>query len=224
MSADLTLSAPESATLVQCEAVIRQGLESFITVGTALCRIRDERLYRATHPNFQAYCEITWGFGREYAHRLIGAANVVGMLPIGNTITNEAQARELARVAPEQRAEVLERAGPNPTAKAIREAATPSAKSQIQPKTTMSLIACAVQAIQCARDVLENEPVSPEDADLILAALDETKKLAKDLLISPVAGSFADLMYILLLCDEARRMVEEKQDIASIRARQEGGQ
>ena len=48
---------------------------------------------------------------RIQAHRLITSAETVEALPIGNkkSITTESQARELSRVEPEKRQEVVER-------------------------------------------------------------------------------------------------------------------
>ena len=124
--ATLALPVEEQTELARLESVIERGKETFIEVGTALCRIRDARLYRATNGSFQCYCEARWNFSRVQAHRLIEAANVVALLPIGNTsqITNEAQARALARVPEELRVEVLEAAvksGKPITAKTITE-------------------------------------------------------------------------------------------------------
>ena len=138
--ATLALPVEEQTELARLESVIERGKETFIEVGTALCRIRDARLYRATNGSFQCYCEARWNFSRVQAHRLIEAANVVALLPIGNTsqITNEAQARALARVPEELRVEVLEAAterGPV-TAAAITEIAaerTPGGKPAPKP-------------------------------------------------------------------------------------------
>jgi hypothetical protein len=118
------ITLAESKRLIQLEAIVNQGRQTFVEVGMALAEIRDSRLYRADHSTFEAYCQQKWDFGRVQAHRLIDAATVVRLLPIGNTITNEAQARELVRVAPEQRAEIIEevhqQTGGKPTAAAIR--------------------------------------------------------------------------------------------------------
>lgn len=87
--------------------MIERGLTTFVEVGAALLRIREERLYRATHGSFEDYCRERWGWGRAHAYRLMDAAAVVQDLsPIGDTPLprNEAQARELARLPdPESR-------------------------------------------------------------------------------------------------------------------------
>lgn len=95
--------------LARCEAVIERGLESFVEVGTALLRIRDEKLYRESHKTFEVYCKERWGMSRSYAHRQIDAAGIAGLLPIGD-VPNEAVARELAplKAAPQELTEVWE--------------------------------------------------------------------------------------------------------------------
>src|SRR5215831_14066397 len=50
------LSDSETKELNRCEEVLRLGLGTFFEVGNALLTIRDLRLYRQTHPNFESYC------------------------------------------------------------------------------------------------------------------------------------------------------------------------
>ncbi len=121
---DIALS---DRSLVELEAVIERGLTTFVEVGQALLVIRDERKYLETHQTFQDYCRERWGFSRIHAHRLIEAAEVVSVLPIGNTPNRESQARELARL-PEPEAvrevwaEVTEEHGDAVTAADVRQA------------------------------------------------------------------------------------------------------
>jgi hypothetical protein len=97
------LSTTEARELERCEAVIRMHLGAFIEAGTALLKIRDAKLYRASYSTFEAYCRNRWGFGRIHAHRLIGASGVAeNLLPTGNIPANEAQARPLVGLAPDQ--------------------------------------------------------------------------------------------------------------------------
>jgi hypothetical protein len=111
------------------EAKVRNGL---LALGTALKKIRDERLYREEYATFEQYCQERWGFRRFYAHRQIEAAEVIELLPNWQQTPNEGQARELAPVAredPERAveiwAEVVEETGGRPTARAIRERVAP---------------------------------------------------------------------------------------------------
>lgn len=124
------LSAPEQDELTRYEKTIERGLETFVRVGDALLAIRRDRLYRATHATFEAYCEQRWQMTRSYASRLIGAAEVVGNLsPIGNILpTTESQARPLTQLEPEQQREAWTRAvdiSPNgkPTAAIVQRVA-----------------------------------------------------------------------------------------------------
>ena len=73
-----------------------------------------------------------------HAYRLIDASEVVRELPEGTPApVNEAQARELAKVPPEDRAEVMKEAsqatGGKPTAAAVKAAAT---KREAEKRTT----------------------------------------------------------------------------------------
>jgi len=99
---EILLSVPEQRRLEQLEGVIERGLASFIEVGEALVEIRDQRLYRASHQSFDAYCLARWGFRRAHAHRLVQSAKVIRALsPTGDTPTKERHARELAPLLPE---------------------------------------------------------------------------------------------------------------------------
>jgi len=95
------LTELEQTDLAACEEVIGRGLQSFVEVGTALVRIRDERLYRQDYGTFESYCEWRWGMSRVHAFRQIEAARVCRMLPDGNTPANEAQVRPLTRIRTE---------------------------------------------------------------------------------------------------------------------------
>lgn len=98
----LPLTPDEARRLKQCEKIIERGLATFFEVGNALAEIRESRLYRLSYASFEDYCRERWQMSRFYAHRLIDAAQVVeNLLPIVNLPTNEAQARELARLEPQ---------------------------------------------------------------------------------------------------------------------------
>lgn len=74
------LAPGEIARLEQLEGTIKTGITTFINVGLALAEIRDAKLYRQTHTTFQSYCKDKWGFTRQRAYQLIGAAEVAGTL------------------------------------------------------------------------------------------------------------------------------------------------
>jgi hypothetical protein len=126
----MTLALRNTRRLADLEAVIERGLGTFVEVGEALEEIRGSRLYRETHPTFEAYCRDRWGFTRQHAARLMDAAEVAHVLPELSPIgVNEAQARELAPLlrtegpgaVVEAWAEANGRTNGKPTARVIRE-------------------------------------------------------------------------------------------------------
>jgi hypothetical protein len=74
------LNVYETGELKRCENIIRQGLREFVTVGNALMKIRDQRLYRAKYTSFEDYLREEWKLSRSRGYQLIGAAEVVGNL------------------------------------------------------------------------------------------------------------------------------------------------
>lgn len=93
------LTALESKSLKQHEAIIEHGKTAFVEVGLALKAIRDGRLYRAEYDTFDDYCLGRWDWDVRNASYYIGAACVVRQ--IGTQVPNLefTQARELARLA-----------------------------------------------------------------------------------------------------------------------------
>ena len=59
--------------------------------------------WKADRDTFEDYCREKWGWTRSYACRMIEAAEVMNVSPMGDNITSERQARELAKAAPEDR-------------------------------------------------------------------------------------------------------------------------
>jgi hypothetical protein len=122
------LSSTQQDVLRACEQVIEKTQRSFVECGNALAKIRDERLYRTSHDNFETYCQERWGWGRARAAQLIEAASVVSDLPkkLLTIVNNEGQARALAAVPEEDRKAVMQavKESKEPvTAKAIEAAA-----------------------------------------------------------------------------------------------------
>lgn len=70
------LTRREAVLLEGLEATIAGGMRSFVAVGEALAKVRDERLFRAAYPTFEAYARDRWGWGRTVAYRYIEAAEV----------------------------------------------------------------------------------------------------------------------------------------------------
>src|SRR5262249_4633138 len=114
------LTAIEQNDLSQCESIIEKGLQTFYDVGNALAKIRDQRLYRMTHSDFEAYCKERWQMSKTHAQRFISAVNVVNNLtPVGLDYVNQAvpigtavlprnveQTRPLAPLSPQMQREV----------------------------------------------------------------------------------------------------------------------
>jgi hypothetical protein len=127
-----SLSTNEKVKFRHCERIIEKGQKTFVEVGQALLDIRENRWYHAEHSTFQEYCRTRWGFEPSRARQLITAANTAESVT-GVTLPNERAARELSRVPPENRQEILARAqkwapGEPLTTKAIRAAAEEAAK------------------------------------------------------------------------------------------------
>ena len=113
MGAPITgpLSRREREALLVCEATIDEHLGAWVNVTNAIAEIANRRLYRETHPTFEAYLRDRWGLSRSQGHRLVLAARVA-MSPVGDTIRNERQAREIAGLLddPELLSRLVERA------------------------------------------------------------------------------------------------------------------
>ncbi|WP_373535299.1 hypothetical protein [Microcoleus sp.] len=142
------LDVTQRARFLELESIVEHGLQTFYEVGKALDEIREEKLYRETHKNFEAYCQQKWGIARRTAYRFIDAAKVMDNLcPIGHKIpTKENQVRPLAGLSPELQLEIWQEAlelSPNgmPTGATVQrlvEQRFPSLGSGRTPKDTAS--------------------------------------------------------------------------------------
>lgn len=54
--------------LTQCEAVIREGLESIQKVDRALSIINNLKLYKQEYKDFETYCQENWHMKNSYTH------------------------------------------------------------------------------------------------------------------------------------------------------------
>lgn len=171
-----------------CEQRIHEGLGRFRDVGLALASIRDNRLYRATDATFEIYCRERWQWSRQRAHQMIECAEVAASLPgdCQPLVDNERQARELAKVEPEKRAEVLAlaaQAGPV-TAKAIKQAAQAVEPEPVQvvredSETRAYRVSLKIKALTDAvKETLAS--LNPTHAEMVQAAC-AFRKLANDL-------------------------------------------
>lgn len=184
------LETAELDRLARYEAKIKSGLASFIEVGEALSAIRDQRLYLATHGTFEDYCREKWGMSASRARQLVGASSVAQSVTMV-TLTSERQARELARVEPERRQEVLEAAlaatGGKITAEALRKSAALSKNVAIEAlplptvatanKTAKPLHMTEARELwQIAKGRLDNiRTKDPERVSVLMAVIDYAK-------------------------------------------------
>ena len=136
------LTPAEQDRLGELEGVIHKNLKAWFAVGMAMIEIRDKRLYRNEEGRtWEGYCREIFDMSHQHADRQIAAAKVIeNLTPIGVTDdgkpdwellpANEAQARELARLQPEEQRDIWEslieekREGKQVkvTAKAVKEA------------------------------------------------------------------------------------------------------
>lgn len=107
----MTVELLPRSRLSDLEAVIERGKRSFLEVGTALMEIRESRLYRETHKNFDDYCRERWGWGRDYVDKQIAAAKFAEALP--TTVGKPKTEREARRRMVDNEPEELQRPQPS---------------------------------------------------------------------------------------------------------------
>jgi hypothetical protein len=128
------LSSQERATFKKAEAQIERFLNSFVELGRALRTIRNQRLYRESHPTFRAYMVSRWSFQASRARQIIDSVDVYDDIHSTTIVApgtnlrlpaNEAQCRELVPVkdAAKRREiwQVVITRYPYPTAERIKE-------------------------------------------------------------------------------------------------------
>jgi hypothetical protein len=96
----LSLSPAEKRALAKAEAVIETNVRAFVEVGSALARIRDDRLYRETSQSFESYVAVRWSWPVSRAYQQIWAAETMQALQATEGVDelprNELVARELS--------------------------------------------------------------------------------------------------------------------------------
>ncbi len=110
------LSLVEAAKLENAETTIGENINMVVQagrfLGDALRRIRDDRLYRATHPTFEDYCQERWNIGRRHVNRYIALSDVqenLGQIDPNAPMPNQSQAAELAKLPKDQQADAWAR-------------------------------------------------------------------------------------------------------------------
>ncbi len=119
---DVELDAiARSTDLHALTEIVRRGKRTAWEVIAALARIRDAKLYKATHSSWESWLQDHWWGSKRHVDRQIVALRVFREMGHSVPTAPETHARELARVPAEQRGEVLAEAGPQATAGDIRE-------------------------------------------------------------------------------------------------------
>lgn len=189
------LSPAERRRLQVCEKTIREGLGTFVAVGNALMEIRNARLYRQTHPSFEAYVESMLALTRPRAYQLMDSAQVMRdlstIVDISELPQNEAQTRELCRwKTQEERAEkwktVLSAAGDQPvTAKFIRQVLLPAPAPA--PQTSSAPNPQIASSLTRLRRLLADTPAEARALKLI-SKLEELLSAAEATPATPAAA------------------------------------
>lgn len=162
------LTPVEQSRLKDLEVVIRDNFLAYVAVGNALLEIRENRLYRnADGRTWEGYCRELWDMSHQRADQLIAAKVVADNLttivvkedgaPDWDLLpANESQARELARLEPEEQKKVwrglIEQAQtedrPKITAKAVK-----NAVSSLKEQTVSEEIGDAKKKVRSAAKV-----------------------------------------------------------------------
>lgn len=173
------LSTSEQNALRDCEKTIEKGINSFREVGESLMKIRDEKLHRATHKTFEAYCKERWSFGKSRAYQLIDAATVAeNVHNCGQKPDKESQARPLAALPESEQpaawSEAVESAdGKQPTAKQVKEVVEKRAKPEPGPLDGL---------LASVRDAIEQAEAFRE----LMNAITQVKSKVRKIIESPL--------------------------------------
>ncbi len=119
------LTTVEAGEFERLKQTIRAGQQTFVEVGLAYAAIREQRLYRATHGTFDAFCRDEFSLSKREVDRTIEAAAVVKRLgPIVPTAAHKSQVRPLTKLPPAEQPAAWQEAvaksgGKAPTAKTV---------------------------------------------------------------------------------------------------------
>lgn len=92
--------------------IIRDGKDTFVKVGVALEEVRDTKSYIGHYKTFEDFCQEEHGFTRQYANRMINAAEAVNSLDpkCKLLVDNPNSAAELSKVPEGKRNQVVKAA------------------------------------------------------------------------------------------------------------------
>jgi len=200
----MKLTLTEAMRLQDCEKIIQSGKKEFVRVGLALEEIRDKKLYRSKFGTFQEYCLKRWGFSRSYGYQLIEDAKVAEQMSAKVDIPNHAAAHALAKVEPQKRAVVAEKAassGPV-TAKSISRAAKDETKADVILDETGYPVPTKAMPFWNRRDEVQKVLTTLSAIKSILRVAQDSK----DLLFVEVniSGAMADLEKVFVSIKTAK--------------------
>ena len=170
-----------TARLATEEKTIENGLQTFVEVGMALTRIRDQKLWMAggKHPSFEAYCKTRWGWNKSYAYQVAQSASVVKRIEDSaiaeKTPLKESQARPLAKLPEDEQ--------PEAWAEAVEES-----KAEGRPVTAAKVGEVVARRLKPEEEEdwkpVESQPelaIDPDSIEAAQAGLDELKAMARKL-------------------------------------------
>jgi len=70
----IPLTNREKTLKAELEGIVERGIQQFLEVGLALSELRSKRLYRVTHPTFEAYVRDRFGLARSTVDSIIRSA------------------------------------------------------------------------------------------------------------------------------------------------------
>ena len=158
---------------VHVDSLIENGLNTFIEVGNALIKMRDEKLYSEKYATFEDYCSQRHGISRPRAYQLIEAAKTVKSL---STIVDikllpvtESQVRALQNATsnPKEQVKILKKAEKDaPKDKSGKPKITASAIKQASVSTIVDakLAAPKVDHVEAAMRLSEFRQAPPPAA------------------------------------------------------------
>lgn len=124
------LTPIEQDQLDQCHRAFRQYAGAEAVAIKAMLVVRSRRLYRQTHPTFEAFVEEVWHQQKTWVNRQIGrylVTEAVGLDPMGSKLLPERQARELTGLLKSEGPEAVQKVwsqaterAESPTAETLR--------------------------------------------------------------------------------------------------------
>jgi hypothetical protein len=173
------LTTIERNELHRLEKLIDRGQKTFVEVGNALLRIRDDKLYRESSETFTDYCTQVWGFSKQRASQLIEAAKIEKECQPVVDVPNERVARAIKDVPADSRQEVVEVA---------------TGKAKGKPLTTASIRKAVSEVLEGKPEESANDDRSMEEKeadtrqqtksphnDLWTAIEEEAEEISRDL-------------------------------------------